>query len=88
MIKINKMKKIFSIIVIAFLFSSCRIIGDSNCREIVEKSYPKSEVYSLPNIPYKYIVIDSTGAILFVQNNEIFSSEISSVNIIKKGNDK
>lgn len=79
------------IIIIAFImsgviFTSCddlvKSCDNGRCMETVEKKYPGTNVYPLPDGKYRFIVVDTCGKILYVRVIGKWD-EITSVNVIQ-----
>lgn len=80
------MKKLFGLIVVlGLMLSSCNGFDSAKCRAEVESTFPKDQVYSIPGSNFSFLIVDSVGTIKVARSMGIFSTGITSINVIKKG---
>jgi hypothetical protein len=79
------MKKIL-VMLVALIFSAsitgCEYFDGAKCMATVQRAYPNGIVWRLPDIDYRFVVLDS-GRVIYVRTVDTWD-KISSINIIKQ----
>ena len=79
------MKKLILILFIAMLFVSCGGVSKTDCYESVKKEFPEAlDIITPISRNYVYIVVDKDSFIYYIETMDLFTSDITSKQLIFK----
>jgi len=76
------MQKLFIILLLLFAVS-CNEFDNSRSMEVLEKMYPNQQVITFPDLPYRYLIVDTCNRILYVKMMGSYD-EVTSTNVLKQ----